>query len=141
MDTRNGASTEQVLAPLPSDGSDWEADARAVLEDVMTERRRQVQMYGHNDDLETGMGPQVCYLLPYTADSATEIEGRLRNDYLDYEEDTGAPTWLHLLREEFAEAAMEPDPVLREKEWLEVAALAVSYVQASRRKRHGERPH
>jgi hypothetical protein len=117
---------------------DWEDDAREVLAEVLDERHRQVRMYGHNDDLETGMGPQVCYLLPYTTDSATEIEGRLRNDYLDYEEDTGAPTWLHLLREEFAEAAMEADPVKREKEWLEVAALCVSYVQASRRKRYAD---
>jgi hypothetical protein len=113
----------------------WENDALDVLTEVMAERRRQVAQYGHNDDLETGMGPDVCWLLPYTTDSATEMEARLRDDYLDYEEDTGAPTWLHLLREEFAEAAMEPDPVLREAEWLQVAALCVSYVQASRRKR------
>jgi len=116
---------------------DWEADTRAVLEEVFGERCEQVVQYGHNDDLETGMGPGVCWLLPYTTDSAQEIEATLRDDYLDYEEDTGRPTWLHLIREEFAEAATEADPVAREKEWLQVAALAVSYVQASRRKRNG----
>jgi hypothetical protein len=117
---------------------DWEDDARAVLDEVLEERRRQVRFYGHNDDLETGMGPDVRWLLPYTTVSAAEIEQTLRDDYEDYEEDTGAPTWLHLIREEFAEAAKEADPVLREKEWLEVAALCVSYVQASRRKRYAD---
>lgn len=116
---------------------DWEADTRAVLDEVFDERCEQVVQYGHNDDLETGMGPGMCWLLPYTADSAQEIEARLRTDYEDYEETTGAPTWLHLLREEFAEAAMEDDPEAQEKEWLQVAALAVSYVQSSRRKRRG----
>jgi hypothetical protein len=137
MGTADGASTEQVLAPLPSGSEDkaWEGLTLDVLVEVLAERRRQVQQYGFNDDLETGMGPDVCWLLPYTADSAAEIEARLRIDYEDFEEDTGKPTWAHLLREELAEAICEPDAEKREAEWLQVAALAVSFVESSRRAR------
>lgn len=113
----------------------WEACTRTVLMEVLAERRRQVAQYGHNDDLEMGMGPDVRWLLPYTPGSAAEIEQTLRDDYEDFQAETGKPTWTHLIREELAEAIKEDDVVAREAELLQVAALAVSCVESSRRAR------
>ncbi len=100
-----------------------------VLADVAEERCRQVDRYGTNDDLESGTGPDTRWLLPFTAASATAVESELRNEYLEYEEDAGKPTWVHLVREEVAEAFAESDPVRLRAELVQVAALAVSWVE------------
>jgi hypothetical protein len=123
------ASTGQSLQ------SEWLPGCTSVLAEVLAERVRQVARYGSNDNLEVGMGPQVRWLGPYTHDSAEDIEQVLRNDYEDFEEETGLPTWAHLIREELAETFMEADVVKREEEAIQVAALLVSYVESSRRLR------
>jgi hypothetical protein len=112
---------------------EWVPGCVEVLAEVLEERHRQVARYGHNDDLDMGMGPNVRWLLPYTQDSAVDVEQALRTDYEDYEDDTGQPTWTHLLREEFAEAVMEADPVKREQELIQLAALCASCVESSRK--------
>lgn len=118
----------------------WEARCRHVLDLVFIERTRQVAQYGHNEDLEHGMGPDVCWLLPFTTANAQQVERALRRDYEDFEEDTGKPTWAHLIREELAETFTEADPLAREEEALQVAALLVSYVENSRRIRLAGQP-
>lgn len=100
-----------------------------VLLDVAAERSRQVARYGHNDDLQDGTGPRTAWLLPVAAHPATEIEQIFRGDYEDYEEETGKPTWAHLVREEIAEAFQEADPERLREELIQVAALAVSWVE------------
>jgi cobalamin-dependent methionine synthase I len=100
-----------------------------VLRDVSMERAQQFQRYGTNDDLPDGSGPEARWLLPYTGQSATEIERELRDDYEDHEDDTGTVTWVHLLREELAEAFAESDPIRLRAELIQVAALAVSWVE------------
>ena len=104
----------------------------AVLSLVREERARQFARYGTNDDLPDGSGPLTRWLLPYTAEGAQTIEGDLREDYEEYEEEAGAPTWVHLLREEMAEAFAEGDPQRLEEELIQVAALAVSWVESLR---------
>lgn len=100
----------------------------AVLNDVAEERARQFAKYGTNEATPHGTGPEVRWLGPYTGDSASAVEATLRNDYEDYEEDQPV-TWVHLLREEVAEAFAEDDPVRLRAELLQVAALAVSWVE------------
>lgn len=113
----------------------WVPGCMDVLRLVAEERVRQVARYGSNDDLEHGFGPNTRWLLPYTTASATDVEAALRQDYEDFEAETGKPTWVHLIREELAEAFMEDDVLKREAEAIQVAALLVSFVETSRRLR------
>lgn len=106
------------------------ARARAILDLVFDERQSQEARYGETSQkLEDGTGPEVRWLGPYTGDSAFEIQEKLRGDYEDYEEETGAPTWVHLVREEVAEAFLEVDPARLAEELIQVAALCVSWVE------------
>lgn len=101
-----------------------------VLDDVRAERTRQFAKYGTNDRLEDGTGPDVPWLGPFTGHSAGFIEDCFRADYELYKMSTnGPPTWLHLVREEMAEAFKEDDPVALREELLQVAALVVSWVE------------
>ena len=107
----------------------WQVKTIAVLEQVFAERIRQVERYGHNHDLDDGTGPDTRWLLPFTSDGADTIERELRADYEHFEEETGDPTWVHLLREELAEAFAEEDPIRLRDELTQVAALCVSWVE------------
>ena len=101
-----------------------------VLSLVADERLRQEARYGPaNELLRDGSGPETRWLGPYTGDSASAIQRRLRADYEDWEDEVGAPTWVHLIREEIAEAFEEDDPALLAEELVQVAALCVSWVE------------
>lgn len=101
--------------------------ARRVLADVNLERVRQTRRYDNAETVD-GTGPETRWLLPYTNDSATEIEAALRGDYVDFE-DEAPVTWVHLVREEVAEAFTETDPEALRAELIQVAALCVSWVE------------
>lgn len=106
------------------------ARTRAVLDLVLEERKAQEARYGEaNTKLESGTGPSFSWLLPYTQASASRIQEQLRADYEDFEEETGQPTWAHLVREEVAEAFQEADPERLAEELIQVAALCVSWVE------------
>lgn len=107
----------------------WETGCRAVLAQVFTERHAQVAKYGMNDDLHDGSGPDTVWLSPFTPARASTIEEVLRQDYIGYELETGNPTWVHLIREEVAEAFAEADPERLAEELIQVAALCVSWVE------------
>lgn len=100
-----------------------------VLEEVKAERARQFRRYGTNDDLQDGTGPFTRWLKPFTGAPALQVERQLRSEYEDYEETYGAPTWARLVREEIAEAFAESDLVRLRAELVQVAALAVSWVE------------
>ena len=106
------------------------ARTRAVLELVFAERQSQEARYGEaNLSTQSGTGPDVRWLLPYTTRSAVSIQHDLRDYYEDFEEETGSITWLHLVREEICEAFQESDPVRLAEELIQVAALCVSWVE------------
>lgn len=106
-----------------------EVATQRVLAEVAEERARQRDQYGSNADLEDGTGPETRWLAPFTGASAEQIEARLRVSYEDYEAEAGKPTWVHLVLEEVAEAFQESDPAALRRELLQVAALAVSWVE------------
>ena len=66
-----------------------------------------------------------------------EFEDICRADYEFYEKLHGQPTWMHLVREEVAEAFKEADPTRLEEELLQVAALCVSWVEKLQMRREG----
>ena len=106
------------------------ARTRAVLDLVLEERRIQEARYGEaNKTLESGSGPDTRWLAPYTGDSAELIQRRLRREYEDFEDEVGEVTWVHLVREEIAEAFQESDPTRLAEELVQVAALCVSWVE------------
>lgn len=103
-----------------------------VLRDVRAERARQFAKYGTNERLDDGTGPEVRWLSLYlnpAADDAGEIQTALRSDYELYEELHGDPTWMHMVREEVAEAFAETEPARLRAELIQVAALCVSWAE------------
>lgn len=99
-----------------------------VLADVRAERARQFAMYGTNEDLLDGTGPQVEWFGDVGGKGA-DIEQYLRKIYEAHEAEFGKPTFRHLVLEEVAEAFMENSPKRLREELLQVAALAVSWVE------------
>lgn len=97
-----------------------------VLLSVRDERISQIERYGDNADLELGTGPRTEWLSPIAAYDAVTVEQMFREHYVAHERRAGKPTWMHLIREELAEAFMEDDPGRLEEEITQVAALCVS---------------
>lgn len=100
-----------------------------VLEQIREERKRQLEMYGSNDDLEIGMGPAVKWLRPFSSATSEIIARGFREEYREYETLNGNPTWMHLIKEEVSElfeAETREDLVT---EAVQVAALCVSLVE------------
>ena len=102
-----------------------------VLADVAEHRAEQRARYGDNADLADGTGPGVRWLHTFpvmSCNSTAElIEVRLRQEYESHGE--VAPSWMHLVREEVAEAFQESDPVRLRAELVQVAALCVSWCE------------
>lgn len=98
-----------------------------VLADVRAERTRQFATYGLNDDLEYGTGQP--WLLPFAWSPPESVQAWFRSDYEEYEAQHRKPTWMHLIREEVAEAFAETDPTRLREELLQVAALCVSWIE------------
>ena len=68
----------------------WQIKTIAVLEEVFKERERQVAQYGHNEDIVDGTGPDTRWALPASSNSAEVLEKMFREDYEDFEDETGA---------------------------------------------------
>jgi len=112
-------------------GGQWAAHCATekVLEEVKEHRAEQFARYGTNDDLEDGTGPFSEWTSPLTAYDARTIEDQFRRGYERHERATGAPTWMHLVREEVAEAFQEAATGRLRAELLQVAALCVSWIE------------
>jgi hypothetical protein len=114
---------------------------RAVLEDVAAHRQFQFENYGPNRDVEDGVGPDVDWLAPVVSEftagdgslSARAIEGLFRQEWdYDVNPDPAERTWMRMLREEVAETFASDNAIGLEAELIQVAALAVSWVEKIR---------
>lgn len=113
----------------------WITGCHDVLDEVFAERVRQEERYGHvNHLLAYGTGPDVhwCAVDKAGGYSAVDVQQLFRWDYELHEEQQGLPTWMHLVREEVAEAFQESDPERLAEELIQVAALCVSWVERIR---------
>lgn len=100
-----------------------------VLDMIREERLRQIEIYGTNDSILLGFGSRVSacpWLAPYSDDDASTVESTFRRDYEEHAEKYGAPTWMHLIREEVAELFESHNGRLALEEAVQVAALCVS---------------
>lgn len=106
-----------------------------VLTDVVLRRHEQVRLYGHNEDTPDGTGPDVHWLpRAYSDPGATRLEALIREDY-DRHVQSGQPlSWMHLLREEFAEAMCAGTVDELYNELVDVAAVAVSWCEKIRQR-------
>lgn len=126
------------VTPWTTGDTSWVTGCLDVLQAVLEERVRQVARYGLNDECEDGTGSGVRWLA-YTdinldLRTAKEIEAAFRAEYEKYEKRHGLPTWMHLIREEMAEAFAEDDLEKRNAEATQVAALLVSWIEATVRR-------
>lgn len=98
-----------------------------VLSEVLDERLRQHEKWGQQDHPDgTGQYPEVTAAMAATLATEAAAEG----GYLD---------WLHILREEVAEAFAETEPAGLRCELVQVAAVAVAWVEALDRRAGGAR--
>lgn len=92
-----------------------------VLEDVRAERYRQIEKWGDDStkDHEDGTGHWQYQQAALRAKAAT-----------DFHAEHGGLTWRHILAEEVAEAFAESDPDNLRDELVQVAAVAVKWIEA-----------
>jgi len=102
-----------VVSPL-IDGPD---DLGAVLTEVAAERRRQDARWGEQNHPD-GAGP------------AHAAEAVRRRAECEQAAASGQLTWRHILWEEVAEAGAEHEPKHLRDELVQVAAVAVAWIQA-----------
>ena len=117
-------------------GATYDVTKTLEVFNLLLERReKQVEMYGLNENLADGTGPNVRWLEspdPFLASrGAKAIERALRQDYEANSSRNGGPgtTWMHLVREEVAEAFTESEPEALINELVDVAALCVSWIE------------
>lgn len=91
----------------------------AVCREVIRERVRQDARWGQQNHPD-GTGPTMTTL--NRADEARKA--------CDYAHENGIGTWRHILTEEYAEALAESDPAKLREELIQVAAVAVAWVEA-----------
>lgn len=116
-----------LLSPAPGPGSSSRAQEAgehdvsalyAVLVELAAERARQDARWGEQNhpDGTGGIGRQESALIARDACQAAAVNDRL--------------TWRHILREETAEAYAETDPVRLRVELVQVAAVAIAWIEA-----------
>jgi hypothetical protein len=118
---------------------------RQVLELVAAHRQFQFENYGPNRDVVDGTGPEVRWLVPITdidwdrtghSPGAREVEGLFREEWdYDTDPDPAKRTWLRMMREEVAEVFAAGSPEALESELVQVAALAVSWIEKIKERR------
>lgn len=114
---------------------------RAVL-DVMLERERQTKKHGVQTHLPDGTGPAGFVLGGlhehvhgdsdldlYDNDALAEAAKRRCRAASENEGGDGSITFEHILTEEWAEAVAEEDPVALRAELVQLAAVAVQWIE------------
>lgn len=89
-----------------------------VLGDITAEREAQHAAWGTQHHMVDGTGPQW-----------TSLAQTARQE-CDQASETGQLSWRHVLVEEVAEALAEHDPAELRRELVQVAAVAVQWIQA-----------
>ena len=116
-------SADNVTASITVDASAAIRSLRAavtdlVLAEVAEERARQQEQWGTQNHPD---GTGFAYLRDHAAKARRECETAFAND---------RGTWRHILREEYREALACQDPAELRAELVQVAAVAVAWIEA-----------
>lgn len=95
----------------------------AVLADIAAERSRQDAKWGEQNHPD-GTGAD------HDLRAVPQLDPDFAKQRCDEAFRQGAGTWQHILHEEFCEAMAEDDPVRLRAELLQVAAVAVHWIEA-----------
>lgn len=128
-------------SPAPHQNSAAARATWAVLDEVDTERARQDAKFGTGRDYPDGTGTNwVDAIRPAFGWDSTMTEAehasRLARSDCQRAGRRGDDTWLRILREEMAEAFAEADAAALRAELIQVAAVAVAWVEAIDRRGH-----
>jgi len=92
-----------------------------VLDEICAERAGQDEKWGQQDHPD-GTGPDLVWMAAESRDEArTQCDDRFAR---------GAGTWMDILEEEVSEAFAESDPPYLRAELVQVAAVAVAWIEA-----------
>lgn len=91
----------------------------SVLNEIAAERLRQDEKWGEQNH-PNGTGPTISRL--------NDVDRARKN--CDYARQSGTATWRHILTEEVAEAYVESDRAKLRAELIQVAAVAVAWVES-----------
>lgn len=100
-----------------------------ALAEVAAERARQDEKWGEQNHPD-GTGPDVNWTRHIGPAHAVRDTYRELTDYHAHNAEGEPLTWLDILREEIGEAFAEDDPRALRAELVQVAAVAVQWVQA-----------
>ena len=110
-------------------------EAHPVVVEVAAERARQTAKHGDESHLPDGTGPERCLTdLPHFQGHARHDHlaawAKARTDAASQSQGDGSITFEHILTEEWAEAIAEQDPQALRAELVQVAAVAVQWIEA-----------
>jgi hypothetical protein len=94
-----------------------------VLDDIAAERARQDAKWGEQNHRD---GTGAAYSLA----EVSELDVRFARTRCDRAFERGAGSWEHILYEEFCEAIAEDDPARLRAELVQVAAVAVHWIES-----------
>ena len=101
----------------------------SVVVEVLEERERQNAKWGVQDH-PNGTGPNKLPM-PYSSGQwCASFAAQQLGFITDHAAEQGTVTYLHILREEVFEAFAEDDPAKLRAELIQVAAVAVQWVEA-----------
>ncbi|MGZ3687336.1 MAG: hypothetical protein ACXWPM_06790 [Bdellovibrionota bacterium] len=105
------------------ESGEWKAKVNAVLEEVFFERRRQHAKWGEQNPPDGTGSPDQ------------QIRARVAKKRCDREFKNGTGTWVDIMTEEVLEAFGEWDSGRIRAELIQVAAVAVQWVEAIDRRK------
>ena len=108
------------MSPIVVTGPAHKRSQMIVLQEIADERERQDEKHGAIQNIPNGTGTDQFRLYRLSA--------------LRYRNDHGFATWLSVLEEEVEEAALEDDPAKLRAELIQVAAVAVKWIENIDRK-------
>lgn len=102
--------------------------ANETFDDIKFELVRQHSLWGTQDHPSVPKAGEPTFFMPAEATAKLQCEFARRH---------GRMTWAHILVEEVAEAANAPTPDLMIEELVQVAAVAVSWIDSIKRNERG----
>jgi hypothetical protein len=103
--------------------ADYNETINKILHEIHLERHRQMNKWGVQVH-PNGTDPTLRIIGGYARDLLVDVQGDN-----DHRESDGTSTWFRILFEEVLEAAVEQDEIRLREELVQIAAVAVAWVE------------